>query len=677
MKNVKLAVKISIITIGILVVGLVGLWFGINQQMSKIMKQAILQQLNDSVMTQAEIVRNYVDKAETYLIGYAQAPIMQTALRSSSDAGAESELQEYTDAYAGTGDNIENIYAADYGSTVMASHVQSVIGVTLREGDALKQLQNELEKGMYNTGIMASKATGKQVISMYYPVNDKEGNPVGYVGAAIYAEGLRDTLNELSGKTDGSNYMLLDANARTYIFCPEDELIGKEIEDEGILGMIDLAKGAGDQTGSMEYTDSQSGRKMIASVHYLKERDWVFVVLTDQDAAFAALNALTGRFAFLCIALLVAVSLVVWLCVSLVARDINKEAAIIQQIGTLDFGRRQELDLYCGRKDEVGMLADATKGLVDAISRVVGELKENIGELQETSNQMDSRAASAADAINNVETAIQEIASGAGNQAGETEKAAENVVYIGNKIMETKEKSLVLSGVANQISSSSKEALETLKMLEDINEKAKMAVEQINQQTLTTNDSVLKIRDAAQLITSIAEETNLLSLNASIEAARAGEQGRGFAVVAGQIKKLAEQSNDSAQYIDGVIDTLLKESSDAVQLMEDVRDIMEAQNKHLSATEKCFEEVNREVVVTQRSISDMDQAISAMDTERTGVVDAVQSLTAIAEENAAGAQESLASAEMIGDMVEHVAQTSKELATLTNAIEKDISIFIL
>ena len=674
MKNLKLAVKISMIAIGILVIGLMGLWLGTDLQMTKIMRGAIIQQLSDSVMTQAEIVRNYVDKAEAYLIGYAQEPLMQEVFTTPGNSAGVGKLQEYTDVYAGTGDNLENIYAADYNSTVIASHVPGVIGVTLREGDALEQLREELAKGMYNTGIMASKATGKQVISMYYPVMGKEGQPIGYVGAAIYAEGLRDTLNGLAGKTEGSNYMLLDAASKTYIFCPEDELIGTAIENGDILQMMDLAKNAGTETGSLEYTDSQSGRKMISAMYHIKERDWVFVVLTDQDTAFAPLVSLTGRLAFLCLAVLAAGSLAIWICVSLLARDINREAGVIQQIGTLDFTRKQELEIYCGRKDEVGMIADATKVLVNAIFQVIVELKEKVERLQKTADQMSESAASTAEAIKNVETAIQEIASGAGNQAEETEKASESVIHIGNRIMETKEKSFLLNEVADRISGSSKEALGTLQELGNINEKAKEAVSQISRQTLTTNDSALKIRDAAQLITSIAEETNLLSLNASIEAARAGEQGRGFAVVAGQIKKLAD---DSAKYIDGIIDVLLKESSNAVQLMDDVRDIMETQSSHLSATENRFEEVNQEVAVTQREIISMNQAISDMDNERTWVVDVVQSLTAIAEENAAGTEESLASTEMISDMVGSTLQTAKELTELTDAIEKNIGIFTL
>ena len=210
MKNIRMAAKISMISIVVLVLGLVGLWFTANQQMTKTMEESIVKQLGASVEMQAEIVRNYVDKAETYLVGYAQAPVLAKALQKTEDGALAAELQEYTDAYAVTGDNLENIYAADYNSTVIASRVQGVIGVTLREGDALKQLQNAIAQGMYNTGIMASKSTGAQVISMYYPVNDAGGEPLGYVGAAIYAENLRDTLNGLSDKEEGCDYLLLE-----------------------------------------------------------------------------------------------------------------------------------------------------------------------------------------------------------------------------------------------------------------------------------------------------------------------------------------------------------------------------------------------------------------------------------------------------------------------------------
>lgn len=675
MKNVKLAAKISVISIIMLVIGLVGLWCVTNSRMSKVMEESIMQQLSNSVEMQAEIVENYVAEAETYLAGFAQAPEVETGLRDTGNSDAVEALQEYTDAYAEIGD-LENIYTADYGSTVISSHVQGAIGVTLREGDSLKQLQDAIAGGIYNAGILTSQSTGKQVISINYPIDDEAGQHLGYVGAAIYAEGLRDTLNELSGE-EGTSYMLLDAAQGTYIFCQEDELIGTPIEDENVLQVITSAKNSGGQVGFLEYTDRESREEVISAVYYLADRDWVFAVLKDQDIAFSSVRTLTGMLAVICAIVLVLISVAVWCCVSMLARDINKEADIMHGLETLDFTRKQELDHYCGRKDEVGMIAGATKTMIDSVFHVVSEVKSRSKELQETAALMRGNASSTAENIMSVENAIREIATGAGNQASETQKASNSVLHIGNGIVETKEKSAKLSDVAEKISDSSKEALDNLQTLVEINEKVKNAVEQINEQTITTNESVLKIRDAAQLITSIAESTNLLSLNASIEAARAGEQGRGFAVVAGQIKSLAEQSNDSAKYIDQIIETLLQDSSNAVQLMNDVKDIIDTQNERLTVTENRFEEVGNEVIATQTAVKDIDEAISNVDFERESVVDVVQSLTAIAEENVASTQESLASMETVSGMVKDVAEIAGRLTDLADAIESNIDIFTL
>lgn len=441
--------------------------------------------------------------------------------------------------------------------------------------------------------------------------------------------------------------------------------------------MIEVARNSQSQVDSFEFKDGESGNTMVAAMYYLAERDWVLVSLMNKSAAYAAVRTLTGTLALLCAVVLVLISIAIWVCVTMLSRDINKEADIIQSVGTLDFTRKQELDAYCGRKDEVGMIASATKVLLDSIFHAVSEVKESSSELQKTAVLMKENASSTAGNAMNVETATREIATGAENQATETEKASESVIQIGDRIVEAKEKSSRLNEAAEKISDSSTEALKTLRTLVSINEQVKETVDQINKQTLTTNESALKIRDAAQLITSIAESTNLLSLNASIEAARAGEQGKGFAVVAGQIKSLAEQSNDSAKYIDQIIDELLKESSNAVQLMNDVKNIMETQSERLTITENRFEEVNQEVEATQSGVSDINDVISNMDYERGSVVDVVQSLTAIAEENVAATEESLASMETVSNMVKDVTKVSEKLIELSDAIESTIGIFTL
>ena len=120
----------------------------------------------------------------------------------------------------------------------------------------------------------------------------------------------------------------------------------------------------------------------------------------------------------------------------------------------------------------------------------------------------------------------------------------------------------------------------------EVNDQTKLSIDEIYEQTNITNASAQKIKAATDIIASIAEETNLLSLNASIEAARAGEQGRGFAVVASQIQKLAEQSNDSAKQIDDITNVLIQDSTHAVDTMQGVQQIMAVQSDKMQQTEK-------------------------------------------------------------------------------------------
>lgn len=673
MKKMKLATKICLITIVALAIGLVLVWRITDSQVSDSMKKTVIQKMDDSVATRLEIVLGYVDKAEAYLSAYAQEPSLKEFLHNQGNADLAARVQEYTKAYASVNADLENVYLASYGSTVLASFVEPVIGVTLRSGDALKELQGQVfaTKGIYNIGIMASPSTGNQVVSLYFPIYD--GNEkIGYAGGAIYAESLRNTLKSLTSDDDtGVSYMLVDTNAKTYIFCEDDELIGTVIEDEEVLSIIDEAVSVESGLNTYEKGDT------LAVTDYVADRNWVFLALADTDVAFASASKLSIVLAIICISVLVIVSVIVFVAVKLISKDLTKVGNIISDIGTLNLASKDKLEVYLKRGDEVGIIANATNHLAESITTVIVNLKKESQDLYDTSQAMLDNSKVTIDSIKGVEKAIQEIAGGANEQASETQKASASVVHIGGMIEASTGKSAELNDIAANIQTASGEVVETLKILIDINEKAKDAIEEINKQTNSTNESVLRIKDAAELITSIAEETNLLSLNASIEAARAGEQGRGFAVVANQIQKLAEQSNKSAQQIDQIISVLIADSSQAVNIMNDVKVIMEEKSKHLISTEKQFDEVNKGIDETRMGVVTINGTIDDMDKERINVVDVVQNLTAIAEENAASTEETLASTEIVSNMMDEMSNIAIKLSEISSEIEKSIDDFII
>ena len=377
---------------------------------------------------------------DRYLIGYAQAPVLKQALLHPDDAGAAANAQEFTKNYGKENSNLENVYLGDYNTKVLASFVEGPIGKTLREGEALKVLRDTLfasnETNMWNTGVMASLSTGKQVVSMYYPIYN-DGEPLGYVGSAVYSEDLKNTLDALAEETGNkTDYLLLDAAKNTYIFCGDEEKIGGPIEEKNISEVIGLAKNE-KATGEAVYEYKENGKGKLAVYEYMEDRDWGLMVLTDQDEAFATVHHLSLVLLILCAILLVLISLAVWFAGCLIAKDIKKVAAIIQEIGTLDLTLRSKLKKFGSRKDEVGMIAKATQFLTDTVSDAVVVIKEKSVELLDTSGTLHSGADVTKGSVENVEKAIHDIAESTIQQAEDTQQAVQSVLHIGDCLLYT------------------------------------------------------------------------------------------------------------------------------------------------------------------------------------------------------------------------------------------------
>ena len=179
------------------------------------------------------------------------------------------------------------------------------------------------------------------------------------------------------------------------------------------------------------------------------------------------------------------------------------------------------------------------------------------------------------------------------------------------------------------------------------------------------------------MIADIATETNLLSLNASIEAARAGEQGRGFAVVALEIQKLADQSNASAEEIGSIIETLRHDSEEAVQTMEQVREIIREQSNQMRMTDEAFDEIQEGVQESVSGMSQISTQTKRLDEARVNVVDVVHNLTVIAEENAAGAEQTSASVAEVTSVVSDISEKSDYLRKIAEELDEGINIFKL
>ncbi len=330
---------------------------------------------------------------------------------------------------------------------------------------------------------------------------------------------------------------------------------------------------------------------------------------------------------------------------------------------------------FLDRGDEIGQLMNATNSLKMELSQIIGNVVTHSNLLLEAADNLDSTAKRTTETVEQVENAVQEIAEGASSQAKETQDATNEVINMGEMISKTVEEVETLNKNAQSMKNSSDDAYATLTELEQINQKAMDAIGVIYEQTNVTNASAVKIKEATGLITSIAEETNLLSLNASIEAARAGEQGRGFAVVASQIQKLAEQSNESAQHIEKIISSLISDSNKSVETMEEVKTIIGKQSEYVGKTEEIFNYVKEGIDTSIVGVQSIEDTTKVLEESRYTVVDIVQNLSAIAEENAASSEETSASTSVVATAVADVADSAEQLKKIAVELEESIKIF--
>lgn len=328
-----------------------------------------------------------------------------------------------------------------------------------------------------------------------------------------------------------------------------------------------------------------------------------------------------------------------------------------------------------GRKDEVGKLSAGTKSLRESLGNMIGAISDNTLSLDVASQDMSNIAGQASDAMDSISENLKSVLESAKNQAEVTASVDDNVNNINMMLKQTGDEADGLSDAADDMLGTGREVDNSLKNLYNSNEEVLDAIERIRKQTSETDISVDKIKEAVNLIASIAEETNLLSLNASIEAARAGESGKGFAVVAVEISKLAEQSNAASADIEKMIMDLGQNSERTVETMEMVQDAINRQSDDMNNTRKIFEKVKDRINLVAKGVANIREATERLEGETTYIAEDINGLNTAAHKNMKNIKETMEAGEEVLKVVKNVSSMSVNVNTATNEMMQSVEKF--
>lgn len=359
-----------------------------------------------------------------------------------------------------------------------------------------------------------------------------------------------------------------------------------------------------------------------------------------------------------------------------VVKTIDKLKEKLGFIASRDLSNPIPKDLM-DQNNELGEISEAINKTQNAMKNVIQNILNMSGQVAAASQQLTATSEETAAAANEVAVVIEDIANGASEQAKDIEQGNFSILELGNLIRDNRNMMKELNTSVEKVNSLKDEGLEVLKDLVEKMDVSSNLAGQTQEAIQNTYESTEKIANYSEMIESISEQINLLSLNAAIEAARAGELGRGFAVVAEEIRKLAEESNKFTGEITNLINELTVQTRNSVNIMKESRQIVFSQTESVNTTNDGFRGIAEAIEIMRDITHKVSHSSDEMEQKKESIISIIENLSAISEENAAATQEASASVEEQTASMEEIANSSEELAKIAEDLDAQLRVFKL
>ncbi len=648
--NKKLATRIGIITTAITLVGMLLLWIIVSANTSSMVKSDITNQMTDAVESRAAIINEYVTSAEEYMTAFALGSEVRELLLNPEDFTLLEKAQQYTEDFAFVKGIFEGLYIATPDTHVLTHTSKEAVGMVTRTGESLNTFQDTIlaQQRLTNLGIMKSPGTGSMILSMYYPIFE-DTTCIGYVGAGVYASHLMDALLNLDIKgLPDSEYVFLNVETGVYLYHQDESLLNTETADSGYKEIIRRIQTDDSIQASTYSYEDENGINQLVVYKYLKDRGWVFMVRDSATEVYGAVTKIRIVVGLLCAGMAAAIIFITLIILHREGKELMVVEHAIGHLGDLNLSADKDLEIFYGRSDEIGMIAQTThhvcvclRKTIDDIARILEEMADGnltvdvtknesyyIGDFKVLSGSLKSIHANLVEVIrdissvaNQVDTSANQVSMGAQALFQGTEEQTESVDGLVSN----------MTTITSQIQNSAVRCSNANHLVDKATGYAAEAdtkMEQLIVSTKNIDKSSTQIVTIIKTIEDIAFQTNILALNASVEAARVGAVGKGFSVVADEVQNLATRSSEAVQNTN----SLIKQS------IQDVKTGTESTNLVVSAMQ-----VINDCIQSIKTLMDEIETASVQQSEMIVLIEnRIKEISEVVQANSSAAEESAA-----------------------------------
>ncbi len=361
----------------------------------------------------------------------------------------------------------------------------------------------------------------------------------------------------------------------------------------------------------------------------------------------------------------------------LVVRPLKKTVAEIDRIARYDLteGDMANVRSMTARKDEIGSISRNIVLMFDNLRSIVRQIEQSSTTVSDNAAALADQTRQLKRSSDEISTTMNDLSNAAMSQAGDTTTSANEVAVLDGLIVRNIGDTENLRSNADEMDQVKNNGLAAIKDLIEKTARSRESIAVVREAMQQNNEQAQKIEATSQKINDIADQTNLLSLNAAIEAARAGDAGRGFAVVAEEIRGLAEETNSLTNEIGSIIQGLLEKTADATQNMESMEKIFE--ERSVGETKKNFIQIEQCLESVQASVHTLYESSSSMTGSKEIIVEMIEGISAASQENAAGSEEVLAAVETQDSVITDITGMTQNLSSVAEELMEQAHKFSL